>query len=46
MVITVQPNVISRDEGIGLQFGETVIVRSNGCELLNHFPREWIVCEA
>jgi Xaa-Pro aminopeptidase len=46
MIITIQPNVITTDERMGLQFGETVIVRRDGCELLNHFPREWIVCEA
>ncbi len=44
MVITIQPNVITRDEKMGLQFGETLVVRKNGCESLNNFPREWIVC--
>jgi hypothetical protein len=29
---------------MGLQFGETVAVRKNGCEPLHDFPREWIVC--
>jgi Xaa-Pro aminopeptidase len=45
MVVTIQPNVITPDERMGLQFGETVIVRKNGCEPLNAFPREWIICE-
>ncbi|HZT09155.1 MAG TPA: Xaa-Pro peptidase family protein [Chloroflexota bacterium] len=45
MVITIQPNVITRDERMGLQFGETVVVRRAGCEPLNAIPREWIVCE-
>jgi len=44
MVITIQPNVITKDEKMGLQFGETVIVKKNGCESLNNFPRDWIVC--
>jgi Xaa-Pro aminopeptidase len=46
MVIVIQPNVITRDEKMGLQFGETLVVRKNGCETLNAFPREWIVCGA
>jgi len=45
MVVVVQPNVITPDERMGLQFGETFVVRKDGCERLNAFPREWIVCE-
>jgi len=45
MVIVIQPNVITPDEKMGLQFGETLVVKKNGCESLNRFPREWIVCE-
>jgi Xaa-Pro aminopeptidase len=45
MVIVIQPNVITKDEKMGLQFGETLVVRKNGCESLNKFPREWIVCQ-
>lgn len=44
MVIVIQPNVITKDEKMGLQFGETLVVRKNGCDSLNKFPREWIVC--
>lgn len=44
MVIVIQPNVITKDEKMGLQFGETLVVRKNGCESLNVFPREWIIC--
>jgi Xaa-Pro aminopeptidase len=44
MVIVIQPNVITKDEKMGLQFGETLVVRKKGCESLNSFPREWIVC--
>lgn len=44
MVIVIQPNIITKDEMMGLQFGETLLVRKNGCESLNSFPREWIIC--
>lgn len=44
MVIVIQPNVITHDEKMGLQFGETLAVRKKGCETLNSFPREWVVC--
>jgi Xaa-Pro aminopeptidase len=46
MVIVIQPNVITKDEKMGLQFGETLVVRKNGCQSLNAFPREWIICAA
>jgi Xaa-Pro aminopeptidase len=44
MVIVIQPNVITRDERMGLQFGETLVVKKHGCESLNAYPREWITC--
>ncbi len=44
MVIVIQPNVMTNDEKMGLQFGETLLVGKNGCESLNSFPRKWIVC--
>jgi Xaa-Pro dipeptidase len=45
MVIVIQPNLITYDEKMGLQFGETLIVKKNGCESLNGYPREWVVCQ-
>jgi len=45
MVIVIQPNVVTRDEKMGLQFGETLVVRKDGLETLNAFPREWVVCQ-
>jgi len=45
MVIVIQPNLITSDEKMGLQFGETLVVKKNGCESLNAFPREWVVCQ-
>lgn len=44
MVVTIQPNIITPDEKMGLQFGETVLVTKTGCERLNDYPREWITC--
>ena len=44
MVIVIQPNLMTCDEKMGLQFGETLVVKKTGCESLNAFPREWVVC--
>jgi Xaa-Pro aminopeptidase len=45
MVIVIQPNLITYDEKMGLQFGETLVVKKNGCESLNAYPREWVTCK-
>lgn len=45
MVIVIQPNLITPDEKMGLQFGETLVVKKNGCESLNAYPREWVTCK-
>ncbi|MBI2366877.1 MAG: aminopeptidase P family protein [Deltaproteobacteria bacterium] len=44
MVIVIQPNLMTYDEKMGLQFGETLVVKKSGCESLNAYPREWIIC--
>jgi Xaa-Pro dipeptidase len=44
MVIVIQPNLMTQDEKMGLQFGETLVVTKTGCETLNRYPREWITC--
>lgn len=44
MVIVIQPNLITKDEKMGLQFGETLVVTKKGCESLNAYPREWVIC--
>jgi Xaa-Pro dipeptidase len=44
MVIVIQPNLMTPDEKMGLQFGETLVVKKNGCESLNAYPREWVTC--
>jgi Xaa-Pro aminopeptidase len=45
MVIVIQPNLMTHDEKMGLQFGETLVVKKHGCESLNAYPREWVVCK-
>lgn len=45
MVIVIQPNLITYDEKMGLQFGETLVVKKNGCESLNAYPRKWVTCQ-
>jgi Xaa-Pro dipeptidase len=44
MVIVIQPNLITYDEKMGLQFGETLVVKKAGCESLNAYPRQWVTC--
>lgn len=46
MVIVIQPNLMTYDEKMGLQFGETLVVKKNGCESLNAYPRRWVTCHA
>jgi Xaa-Pro aminopeptidase len=46
MVIVIQPNLMTYDEKMGLQFGETLVVKKNGCESLNAYPRQWVTCNA
>ncbi|HUK40436.1 MAG TPA: M24 family metallopeptidase [Candidatus Acidoferrales bacterium] len=45
MVIVIQPNLITQDEKMGLQFGETLVVTKTGCQSLNAYPRQWITCQ-
>jgi len=45
MVIVIQPNLMTYDEKMGLQFGETLVVKKNGCESLNAYPRQWVTCQ-
>src|SRR5581483_8520556 len=44
MVIVIQPNLITHDEKMGLQFGETLVVKKTGCESLHAYPRQWVIC--
>ena len=43
MVVTLQPQLTTPDRRIGLQFGETVVIRPGGVERLHRYPREMIV---
>lgn len=45
MVFTIQPHVITPDKRIGLQFGETVRITSDGVERLHRYPRKMVVLE-
>ena len=44
MAIVIQPNVITRDERAGVQFGEMLRVTREGVERLHHFSRRLVVC--
>ena len=46
MVIVIQPNLITSDQKMGLQVGETLVVKNNCCESLNAYPRQWVTCQA
>lgn len=41
-VLAIQPNVVTEDERKGLQLGTTVVVCSNGAEVLQEFPVEFL----
>ena len=43
MVVTIQPQLITPDQRIGLQFGETVLITREGAERLHGYRRELIV---
>lgn len=43
MVVTIQPQLITHDHRIGLQFGETVRITRDGTERLHRYRRELIV---
>jgi len=45
MVIVIQPNLMTQDEKMGLQFGETLVVKKTGRESLNAYPRQWVICQ-
>jgi Xaa-Pro aminopeptidase len=45
MVIVIQTNLMTADEKMGLQFGEILVVKKNGCERLNAYPRQWVTCK-
>lgn len=44
MVVTLQPNLITPDERMGMQVGETVRITKTGTERLHGYPMRFIVC--
>lgn len=44
MCLVIQPNVITEDGRMGVQFGEMLRVTDKGLERLHSYPRELIVC--
>jgi Xaa-Pro dipeptidase len=46
MVVTIQPQPITEDHRMGLQFGETVRILKNGVERLHDFPRQPIIARS
>jgi len=46
MCLVIQPNVVTDDGLMGVQFGEMLRVTDNGLERLHTYPRELIVCKA
>ena len=44
MTIVIQPNVVTRDEQMGLQVGELVRVTREGVESLHRYPMRFIRC--
>jgi Xaa-Pro aminopeptidase len=44
MCLVIQPNVVTEDARIGVQFGEMFRVTETGLEPLHNYPRKLIVC--
>jgi Xaa-Pro aminopeptidase len=43
MVVTLQPQPITEDHRMGLQYGETIRILKNGVERLHSFPRQPVI---
>lgn len=46
MCLVIQPNVVTEDARMGVQFGEMMRVTDGGLERLHTYPRELVVCGA
>jgi len=44
MCLVIQPNVVTDDARMGVQFGEMLRVTNDGLERLHTYPRELVVC--
>lgn len=45
MTMVIQPQPVTLDWRMGLQFGETVWITKDGTERLNHYPRKMVVID-
>ena len=45
-VVTLQPQLTTLDHRLGLQFGETIVIRQTGIERLHRYPREMVICQS
>jgi len=43
MVLVVQPNIVDKTAGAGLQIGDTFVITADGVEVLTKYPLEFIV---
>ena len=46
MVVVVQPNVVTYDERMGLQVGETLRITRTGVERLHDYPMRFVLVRA
>jgi Xaa-Pro dipeptidase len=46
MCLVIQPNVVTEDGRMGVQFGEMLRVTKSGLEPLHSYPRQLIVCQS
>lgn len=42
-IFSIEPGIYLMDEGIGVRIEDLVLITENGCEVLNHFPKDLIV---
>lgn len=42
-VFSIEPGIYLAEEGIGVRIEDLVLITENGCEVLNHYPKDLIV---